>query len=582
MVDDRVAPTTLSKRALTDLCRTLEDQILAEDLEGTIIAGFQRARHFAVERARYEALTADPRRRAVVLTADADDVDDRSSRVQRVAVGEDHDLAREWFVLALTDACSAVLLGRELVATPQPEEADRQFLTIWSFDPTVVDDLTEAVLSSTSDLPPEQFAVVQDAARAVRPRVPEPLLVQRFLNAVLERLDAGQRRLTRTADDRDTARRELEAEQDRALALEWDAARSAVAGRIAQRLDAPLTAVSGAVDALTEATDPVEQQRLTGVIAAETLRTRQLASELQSLSDREPPMWEPVELVAWLEREVDDHRAQGTDVELASFPEAATLHVDVSRLRQALSSVLSEAESAPGRTLPPRVTLKVGEAGATIVVSRDGVGPEPAQLGAVRNPHERAAGTDPGTLELALAAVHLSAQGGALRLTSDGHLTSYHLQLPAAATAPDGRTDAVATGTSAAVPVASRQRSALVVDDEPAIRGLVEALLRRAGWTVYAAASASEACQCALEHHLDVVLLGLDPGDRQRLRAELDRLRPGTALRTIIITGDPTAGDEQQGCPVVRKPFVWAELSDALDVVAAREPVEGAGTAPNG
>ncbi len=187
-VDDRVAPTTLSKPTLTELCHTLEDQVLAEDLAGTVVTGFQRARYWASERQRYEALIADPRRHAMVFTADDDGVD---STVDRVVVGTDHSLAREWFVLALTSGFSALVFGRELTRARPTREDERRFLAIWSFDPTVVSDLLEVLLAATADLDPACAAQLEAAAATMPPRVPDALMAQRFANAVFERLDAG-------------------------------------------------------------------------------------------------------------------------------------------------------------------------------------------------------------------------------------------------------------------------------------------------------------------------------------------------------------------------------------------------------
>lgn len=323
-VDDRVAPTTVSRRTLTGLCHTLEDQVLAEDLDGTIIAGFQRARHWATERQRYEALTADPRRQAIVFTADDDGV---RTTVEQVVVGAAHALAREWFVLALTGGFSAVVLGRALSGVHRTDQDDEQFLAIWSFDPTVVGDLLDVLVAACEDLDPAWTTRLDAVVRATPPRVPAPLMAQRFTNTVLERLEG------------------------------------------------------------------------------------------------------------------DDH--------------------------------------ASGR-------------------ARD-----------------------------------------------EGHGPVV---------------------TSAAGPGEPSQRVALIVDDDPGIRGLEEALLRRAGWVVHAAADAQDARRLARAHAVDALLLDihLAGGQRHDLVAELDRLRPGIAACTVIVCEDPSAVSPLDGRPVIGKPVVWAELRSAL------------------
>lgn len=69
--DHRAVPTTLRKSTLTELCHTLEDQVLQEDLAAVVVAGFQRARYWEIERERYARLCADPHRRSLVFAADA-------------------------------------------------------------------------------------------------------------------------------------------------------------------------------------------------------------------------------------------------------------------------------------------------------------------------------------------------------------------------------------------------------------------------------------------------------------------------------------------------------------------------------
>lgn len=380
-VDDRVAPTELLKPTLTALCHTLEDQVLAEDVDGTVIAGFQRARYWATERHRYEALIDDPRRHAIVFTADDDGV---TSTVDHVVVGEEHDLAREWFVLALTSGFSAVVLGRELSRSREPDEHDRRFLAIWSFDPTVVGDLLELVFAASADLGPACTARLDAAARAMPPRVPEPLMAQRFTNEVFERLEGG-------------------------TPVPWEV-------QVHKAADSGIPAPGD--DRISVA---------------------------------------------------DDHTRRGSD-----------------------------------------------------------------------------AGRDAGI-------------GGGGGVGRDNNLAG------------------------AAAPGEPAQRVALIVDDEPGVRGLEEALLRRDGWVVHAVATAQDGREVARDHAVDVLLLdsNLAGRDGDDLVAELDRLRPGIAARTVIVADDPSQVPPLPDRPVIRRPVVWAELRDALDQLAS-DGGSTAGAEPQG
>ncbi|MFU8839501.1 MAG: DICT sensory domain-containing protein [Nitriliruptoraceae bacterium] len=183
---DRVVPTTLAKATLTELCHTLEDQLLHEDLAGVVVAGFQRARYWEIERERYRQLCASSERHAIVFAADAAPVTDGVTYVQ---VDPDHPLAREWFVIALTERFSAVLFGRELTAPQDALEHERTFLSVWSFDPIVVEELLGVLEDAVGDLDAPVAEALVDAATTFRPRRPATGSMPRFVNTALERLE---------------------------------------------------------------------------------------------------------------------------------------------------------------------------------------------------------------------------------------------------------------------------------------------------------------------------------------------------------------------------------------------------------
>ena len=217
-VGDRVAPTTMSKPALIELSHTLEDLVVDDDLAGTVIAGFQRSQFWATERPRYEALAADPRRQAIVFVADEGN---STPGVQHLAIGVDHPVAREWFVIALTEAFSAVLFGRELSRTEDSAQVQRRFVTVWSFDHRVVEDLLAVLSEALADSVPGATAAVAAARAAHPPRPPAAGMAQRFANAFFGRLELVTQQ-TRSLRAELTHARRLLAE----LALEPDMERS--------------------------------------------------------------------------------------------------------------------------------------------------------------------------------------------------------------------------------------------------------------------------------------------------------------------------------------------------------------------
>src|SRR3954468_5214660 len=78
-------------------------------------------------------------------------------------------------------------------------------------------------------------------------------------------------------------------------------------------------------------------------------------------------------------------------------------------------------------------------------------------------------------------------------------------------------------------------RTLLLVDDEPPIQRALAPVLEADGWTVFRAASAAEALQCARDNRLDMVLLdlGLPDADGKDI---IGPLHDSNALAVIILS----------------------------------------------
>jgi two-component system, cell cycle sensor histidine kinase and response regulator CckA len=100
----------------------------------------------------------------------------------------------------------------------------------------------------------------------------------------------------------------------------------------------------------------------------------------------------------------------------------------------------------------------------------------------------------------------------------------------------------------------------LVVDDEELIRSFVQAILRRAGYTVLAADGAAAGMRLFERHPLAIALLLTDvrmPGmSGLELAGHLRRVQPH--LPVLLMSG--VSSTETSGFDVVRKPFTPHEL----------------------
>ncbi len=578
---ERAEPTTLTKATLTELCHTLEDQVRHEDLAGVIIAGFQRARFWDVERDRYARLCEDPRRQALVFAADGSDLPTPDG-VTAVAVGADHPLAREWFVVALTERFCAVMFGRELAAPQDAPEHERAFLTVWSFDPIVVSELLTLLEESVDDLDPAVGAALESAVQQYPPRRPAMGSLPRFGNLVFERLEARGTRWRQVGNELERANQELRHGRARWAELQQRATLGTVAGQLAHRLNNPLSAITMATDTLRASTDPGQREHLLDVIEHQALKAGELARQLKDLASPGPIDLVEVELGPWLVSEVAALQLSGFDVAAdidTDQPERLHL-IDPERLAQALMETVRVAHEASDRRQPVQVTLRSSTTHGHILVEHDGAPPSPDQLAALRAWAGSEDLTDRTASALAAARSHLEAQAGALTVEVDeGQVVRFLLvvgtvaetgEAPASSTGEDAR--------EAAGPASVRRRSmperhALIVDDEPAIRGLLEALLRRAGWQVRTATSLASAARTLADRGAGVLLLDADLCDRAPGMglASLEAVDPGVTARTVLLAADPPSSRTLDGHPVAGKPFIWAELERAIASVAGKD-----------
>lgn len=176
-------------------------------------------------------------------------------------------------------------------------------------------------------------------------------------------------------------------------------------------------------------------------------------------------------------------------------------------------------------------------------------------------------------------------EGHAAIRTAPGNGTSVTLFLPAlAAEAPHSPNGAPATPVAAPAPslaeaTAPPAPSILVVDDQPEVSRVVEAILQRAGYAVRLASGAEAALALLREGmRVDLVLSDVVMPDEIDGIGLLHRLReshPG--LRVLLMSGYAPGLERLGGLAVdvVRKPFTRKTLTDAVEAALAEQPVAG-------
>lgn len=135
--------TVYSKRTLIDLSHAMEDQALLAADHPIVLATFQTARFVAPELERYRLLARQSPLTVMFARAASSDVDAKRDGVIPVDLAPDDPLCDEWHVVVMAHNFMALLLCREVGGSPRrlPDpraDLDRQFESLWTFEPDVV------------------------------------------------------------------------------------------------------------------------------------------------------------------------------------------------------------------------------------------------------------------------------------------------------------------------------------------------------------------------------------------------------------------------------------------------------------
>jgi hypothetical protein len=205
----------------------------------------------------------------------------------------------------------------------------------------------------------------------------------------------------------------------------------------------------------------------------------------------------------------------GARLEASGMDDLGTMRSDVTRIRQILLNLLSNAyKFTQGGTVRLAVAREEREGGDWLrfVVSDDGIGMSPDQLERLFQAFTQASASTSarfgGTgLGLAISRQFCRMMGGDIEVESEeGAGSTFTVRLPAVTPT---RVPDAAAGHAAAeeTPLGSAAGTVLVVDDEPTARELMARHLRRAGYQVVEAADGRAGLAAARASRPDVITL---------------------------------------------------------------------------
>jgi MerR family transcriptional regulator, light-induced transcriptional regulator len=187
-------PIVLSKEALLELTRAIEDEHCARAVSGVLIGSFQQARFYRQSQRRWQELARTAR--IAVALAEFKTLRHQPSTPAEVPVGREHPLAREWALVFDAPAAHACLAAWELPAVRAMLDRERRFEVVFSPEPAAVRAALAITVELVAPLAPAVGCVLAETLdQPVEPSTPElrsaVALAQRMIAYLGARLDGS-------------------------------------------------------------------------------------------------------------------------------------------------------------------------------------------------------------------------------------------------------------------------------------------------------------------------------------------------------------------------------------------------------
>lgn len=192
----QLQPLLCTKATLVHLSHTLEDLVLTKRIPALLFTGFQESSHWREETERYRALAEIAQQ--VCIFAGGKLPPEATAKELHVTLRGDDPLRQEWFVVLLCEQFAVLLCGQDR-QVPATEEAMRQFETLWTFNPNILNRVLDLLERVVAEYRPERLPALQQARHTFPPSAPDPDIVTAFTSEMIrfeERLHQTLHRTT--------------------------------------------------------------------------------------------------------------------------------------------------------------------------------------------------------------------------------------------------------------------------------------------------------------------------------------------------------------------------------------------------
>jgi PAS domain S-box-containing protein len=358
---------------------------------------------------------------------------------------------------------------------------------------------------------------------------------------------------------------------------------------VAHELNNPLTAILGISDLLRERTTDETSRRHAELILKQARRAANIVQNLLAFSRPPTQRRARLQIEEVIQQALQLERAslsqKQIQVKFAAPPDLPAIEGDHKLLTQVFQNMLANAGqsiSAARGSGTIEISLTRANENIRVTITDDGGGIPADIIAKIFDPFFTTKRPSGGSgLGLAICLAVIKDHGGRIQVQSTaGAGAAFHILLPAAS----GESASAAKqvpATKADVPGVEslRGHSVLVVDDEEAIREIVEDGLRAREMRVHSVGSSEEAISHLTANDCDAVvcdfnLPGLNgEGLLEKLRAE----RGDTAPRFVFMTGEmfnpaTFARYRDMGVRVLQKPFHVSALATLLAEILEPQP----------
>lgn len=374
---------------------------------------------------------------------------------------------------------------------------------------------------------------------------------------------------------------------------------------VAHELSNPITAILHFSQELEQADGSAERDaEAVAVIREQAMRCREIVRDLLAMARRREVARELVQLGALVDRTLAALRPRFRELEVLVEQErddpAAWVVGDRAGLEQVVTNLVMNAVHAVGAG--GRVTVSIERRGTlcTLRVLDDGPGIPADVLPRLFEPFFTTKLDGEGTgLGLPVSLGIVEQHGGTLIASNRERGACFTVSLPATALRPSppdhvrsiGATapaeqQTVSLPAGAGLPTAAP--TALIVDDEPAVRAALRRLLELRGWVAVEASTGAEAIRVVEGRRDSLSPLALVLSDYHlpdmdglALMSALEQIAP-ISDRFVVCTGDPVALEralqQRPRARVIEKPFDYQALARIVDECSPRRATSVVGS----